>query len=133
MPPYKLFSTARSYPFGSDQFSYTTGYILPLQFHTCISNFMFHKSTPTRIFLRFTFIQIQVVFLSFFLSSIKYNIIFTGIHCEQHEAITLSYFTQHLLSNIYGLLWHKIITRERQYGSHYLYLNLKNFKNSRIC
>ena len=71
--------------------------------HACISNFMYHKSTPTRIFLRFTFIQIQVVFLSFFLSSIKYNIIFTGIHREQHEAITLSYFTQHLLSNIYGL------------------------------
>jgi hypothetical protein len=30
---------------------------------TCISNFMFRKSTPTLIFLRFTFIQIQVVFV----------------------------------------------------------------------
>jgi hypothetical protein len=50
-----------------------TGYF-PLQFHTRISNFMFHKSTPTLIFLRFTFIHTQVSFLSFILSFIKYNI-----------------------------------------------------------
>ena len=31
--------------------------------------------------------------------------------CPQHEAITLSYFTLHFLSNIWGLLWHKFITR----------------------
>jgi hypothetical protein len=61
------FLVQRDHTFWADQmFFYTTGYILPLQFynHTCISNFMFHKSAPVLIFLRFTFIQIQVVFSS---------------------------------------------------------------------
>jgi hypothetical protein len=61
------FLVQRDHTFWADQmFFYTTGYILPLQFynHTCTSNFMFHKSTPVLIFLRFTFIQIQVVFSS---------------------------------------------------------------------
>jgi heme/copper-type cytochrome/quinol oxidase subunit 4 len=72
MPPYKLFSTARSYSLGLIKYIfYTTGYNLPLQFYTCISNLVFHKSTPVLIFLRFTFIQIQFCF--YLLSSVLSN------------------------------------------------------------
>jgi hypothetical protein len=55
--------------------------------HACISNFMFHKSTPVLIFLSFTY-------KSFF-PQFYHNIIFHRYTlCQQHEAIILSYFTQ---------------------------------------
>jgi hypothetical protein len=95
MPPYKLFSTARSYSLSMIKFFYTTRDILPIQFHTRISNFMFQKSTPTLIFLRFTFMHIQVFFYSQAYQIQHY------FHkhklCQQHEAITLSYFTNMVL------------------------------------
>jgi hypothetical protein len=72
MPPYKLFSTARSYLLGLIKMFYTTGYFT-VTIYICISTFMFDKSTPTFIFLRFTIIQIQV-FLSLILSFIKFYI-----------------------------------------------------------
>jgi hypothetical protein len=65
MPPYKLFSTARWHSI--KYIFYTTGYILPLQFYTCLSNFMFHRSTPVLIFLRLTF---QYKYKSFLLHAI---------------------------------------------------------------
>ena len=93
MPPYKLFSTARSCLFGSDQiilhhvrdifYRYNSTHTVHLQFYV-------HKSTPAHISLRFTFMQIPVVFLFFILSFI----FFTSIHCA---IITLSYFTLCLL------------------------------------
>ena len=61
------FFIIRSYSLGLIKYIfYITGYILPLQFYTCISYFVFHKSTPVLIFLRFTFIQIQLVFFNFY-------------------------------------------------------------------
>jgi hypothetical protein len=50
---YKLLSTARSYPLGSDHIFFTPQDIFPvtLNFNTRISNFMFHKSTHVLIFL----------------------------------------------------------------------------------
>ena len=61
MPPYKLFSTARSYSLSMIKFFYTTGYFTDTISHTHLQ-FYVQKSTPTHIFLRFTFIHIQVVF-----------------------------------------------------------------------
>ena len=68
MPPYKLFSTARSYLLGLIIF-FTPQDIFYRYNFTHASPILFSpiKSTPTLIFLKFTFTQIQVVFLSFFL------------------------------------------------------------------
>jgi hypothetical protein len=46
MPPFKLFSTARSYSLGLIKYIfYTTGYIYNFT-HACISSVVFYKSTP---------------------------------------------------------------------------------------
>ena len=128
MPPYKLFSTARSYSLSMVKTFFTPhGNILPIQFHTRISNFMFQKSsTLTLIFLRSTFIHIQVSFFFFIPRLIKYNIFFTSIHCANntrpshyHISHYIFYLTFRDYCGINLLLGH-------QYGSHYLYLNLKN-------
>ena len=51
---------------------------------------MFQKSTLTLIFLRFTFIHIQVVlyFLFSILRLIEYNIFHKHTLCQQHKAIS---------------------------------------------
>ena len=91
MPPYKLFSTARSYLLGLINFLHHRIYST-VTISQCISNFIFHKS----IHLYFLGSHLHKYKSFFYLFSscsfIKYNIIFTGMHCEQHEAITLSYF-----------------------------------------
>ena len=69
--------------------------ILPIQFHTRISNFMFQKSTPTLIFLRFTFIHIQVAFYFLFSGLSNTTLFHKHKLCQQHEAITLSILTLH--------------------------------------
>ena len=68
-------------PFGSDQIFFDIFY--RYNFNSCISNFMFHKFSTVLIFLRFAFIQLQIVFLSLFIfypqfHQIQHN--FTGIH-----------------------------------------------------
>ena len=130
MPLYKLFSTARSYSLSmikkilhhmvtyfTDQFNFTH-----------ISNFMFQKSTLTLIFLRFTFIHIQVVlyFLFSILRLIEHNIFHKHTLCQQHEAIShyhISHYKFYLTFRDYCGINLLLI---HQYGSHYLYLNLKN-------
>ena len=130
MPPYKLFSTARSYLLGliifftpQDIFyRYNFTHASPILFSTI-------KSTPTLIFLKFTFTQIQVVFLSFFL--MQFHQIQHNFHspqaciCEQHKAITLSYILYYTFRVTFGDYCGIKLLLERQYGSHYLYLNLK--------
>ena len=44
-------------PFGSDQIFFDIFY--RCNFNSCISNFMFHKSSPVLLFLRFAFIQLK--------------------------------------------------------------------------
>jgi hypothetical protein len=62
-------------------------------------NVMFHKSTTVLIFLiMFTFIQIEVFFFIFYpqFHQIQHNFHRHTLY-QQHEAITLSYFTLHFL------------------------------------
>jgi hypothetical protein len=80
----------------SNVLHHRTGYF-PLQFHIRISNFMFHKSTPTLIFLRFTFIHTQVSFLSFILSFIKYNIFSQAYIVRTTRSRPSHYHISHLL------------------------------------
>jgi hypothetical protein len=88
---------------------------------------MFQKSTLTLIFLRFTFIHIQVVlyFLFSILRLIEYNIFHKHTLCQQHEAIShyhISHYKFYLTFRDYCGI--NLLLRH-QYGSHYLYLNLK--------
>jgi hypothetical protein len=101
--------------------------ILPIQFHTHISNFMFQKSTPTLV-LYFLGSHLYIYKWVFIFYSQAYQIQhYFHKHklCQQHEAITLSYshyifyLTFRDYCGINLLLGH-------QYGSHYLYLNLKS-------
>ena len=129
MPPYKLFSTARSYSLSMIKKVFTPhGNILPIQFHTRISNFMFQKSTLTLIFLRFTFIHIQVVLYFLFFYSQAYQIqhFFTNKHCANNTRPShyhISHYKFYLTFRDYCGI--NLLLRH-QYGSHYLYLNFKN-------
>jgi hypothetical protein len=83
---------------------------------------MFQKSTLTLIFLRFTFIHIQVVlyFLFSILRLIEYNIFHKHTLCQQHEAIShyhISHYKFYLTFRDYCGI--NLLLRH-QYGSHYL-------------
>ena len=124
MPPYKLFSTARSYSLGLIKYIfYTTGYILPLQFYTCISNSPILCFINLHLYLYFLGSHLYK-YKSFFIFYPQFHQIQHNFHrhtlCQQHEAITSLFdLTFRDYCGIKLLLGH-------QYGSHYLYLNLKN-------
>jgi hypothetical protein len=88
---------------------------------------IFKKSTPTLIFLRFTFIHIQVVFIFY---SKVYHIqhFFTSIHCANNTRPSHYHISHYIFYLTFRDYCGINLLLGRQYGSHYLYLNLKNFK-----
>jgi hypothetical protein len=113
-------------PFGSDQIFFDIFY--RYNFNSCISNFMFHKSSPVLIFLRFAFIQLQIVFLSLFIfypqfHQIQHN--FTGIHFANNTRLSHYHISNYTLWSITFRDYCGIkLLLGHQYG-HYLYINLK--------
>ena len=89
---------------------------------------MFQKSTPTLIFLRFTFIHIQVVFI-FYSQAYqidKYNIIFTSINVPLNTRPSHYHISHYIFDLTFRDYCGTNLLLGHQYGSHYLYLNLKS-------
>jgi hypothetical protein len=106
--------------------------ILPIQFHTRISNFMFQKSTPTLIFLRFAFIHIQVFFY-FLFSGLSNTTFFSQAYIvPTTRGLHIIIFSHHIFDLTFRDYCGINLLLGHEYGSHYLYLNLKNLNGDKI-
>ena len=120
MPPYKIFSTARSQIFLHHRIFYRYNF-------THASPILCSKSLHLHLCFIGSHLDIYKWFFIFCSQAYQIQHYFHKHKlCQQHEAITLSYFTLHFLSNIYRDYCGINLLLGHQYGSHYLYLNLKS-------
>jgi hypothetical protein len=134
MPLYKLFSTARSYvlleydhknftPHGNIFYRYNFTHASPILCSKSLHLHLYFLGSHLYIYKWFYIFYFLFSGLS---SVIEYNIFHKHTLCQQHEAIShyhISLYKFYLtFRNYCGI---NLLLRH-QYGSHYLYLNLKN-------